>query len=63
MLPFVEFLNTCVYIVVHGRVSIPFDSLFELSTHPGTRGHPIKLFYADPRITVRANCFPVLVIS
>ena len=33
---------------------------FEFSTHRGTRGHPL---YPDPRVSVPAHCFPVLVIS
>jgi len=55
-------LITC-YNIVHGRVSILFDSLFEFSAHRGTRGHPLKLFYPDPRVCVRADCLPVRVIS
>ena len=50
------------YNVIHGHVSIPFDSLFEFSTHRGTRGHPLKLLYPDPRVCVRAHCFPTRVI-
>jgi len=30
--------------------------------HRGTRGHPLKLFYPDPRVSVRAHCFPIRVI-
>ena len=29
----------------------------------GTRGHSLKLFYCDPRVSVRAHCFPIRVIS
>ena len=54
-------LITC-YNVIHGHVSISFDSFFEFSTHRGTRGHPLKLFYPDPRVSVRAHCFPIRVI-
>jgi len=54
-------LITC-YKIIHGQISIPFDSFFEFSTHRGTRGHPLKLFYPDPRVSVRAHCFPVRVI-
>ena len=54
-------LITC-YNVIHGHISIPFDSFFEFSTHRGTRGHPLKLFYPDPRVSVRAHCFPIRVI-
>ena len=54
-------LITC-YNVIHGHVDIPFDSFFEFSTHRGTRGHPLKLFYPDPRVSVRAHCFPIRVI-
>jgi len=28
-----------------------------------TRGHPLKLFYSDPRVNARAHCFPIGVIS
>jgi len=31
--------------------------------HRGTRGHPLKLFYPDPRVSVRAHCLPIRVIS
>jgi len=31
--------------------------------HRGTHGHPLKLFYPDPRVSVRAHCFPIRVIS
>lgn len=55
-------LITC-YNVIHGCVSIPFESFFEFSTHRSTRGHPFKLFYPDPRVNVRAHCFPIRVIS
>ena len=44
------------------HISIPFDSFFEFSTHRGTRSHPLKLFYPDPRVSVRAHCFPVRII-
>ena len=53
---------TC-YNTVYGQVSIPFSSFFEFSTHRGTRGHPLILFYSDPRVNVRAHCFPIRVIS
>ena len=55
-------LVTC-YNIVYGRVSIPFNSFFEFSTHRGTRGHPLKLFYSDPSVNVRAHSFPIRVIS
>jgi len=29
--------------------------------HQGTRGHPLKLLYPDPRVSVRAHCFPIRV--
>ena len=35
---------------------------FEFSTHRGTRGHPLNLFYPDPRVSVRVHCFPIRVI-
>jgi len=35
---------------------------FEFSSHRGTRGHPLKLFYHDPRVSVRAHCFSIRVI-
>ena len=54
-------LITC-YKVVHGLVSIPFGSFFEFGTHRGTRCHPLKLFCPDPRVRVRAHCFPIRVI-
>jgi len=31
--------------------------------HRGTRGHSLKLFYPDPRVSVRAHWFPIRVIS
>jgi len=34
----------------------------KFSTHRGTRGHPLKLFYPNPRVSVRAHCFPTRVI-
>jgi len=55
-------LVTC-YNIVYGRVSIPFSSFFEFSSHLGTRARPIKLFYFDPRVNVGAHCFPIRVIS
>ena len=39
-----------------------FLSLFEFSTHRGTGCHPLQLFYPDPRVSVRAYCFPVRAI-
>jgi len=36
--------------------------IFELNAHRGTRGHPLKLFYPDARVSVRAHCFPIRVI-
>jgi len=30
------------YNIVHGGVSIPFDSFFEFSAHGSTRGNPLK---------------------
>ena len=36
---------------------------FEFSTHRGTRGHPLKLFYSDHCVNVRAHSFPIRVIS
>jgi len=54
-------LITC-YNVIHGHVDIPFDSFFEFSTYRGTSGHPLKLFYPDPRVSVHAHCFPIRVI-
>jgi len=57
-------LITCCNIV-HGRFSIPrsIHFFFEFSMHRGTRGHPLKLFYPDPRVSVCAHCFPIRVIS
>ena len=37
-------------------------SFFEFSTHRGTRRHPFKSFYPDPRVSVRAHSFPIRVI-
>jgi len=31
--------------------------------HRGTGAHPLKLFYPDPRVSVRAHFFPIRVIS
>ena len=39
------------------------ELLFEFSTHRGTHGHPHKLLFPDPRVNVRAHCFPSRVIS
>jgi len=52
----ITYLITC-YNVVHGRVSIPFNS-FLFSTYCGTRGHYLKLFYPD-----RDHYFSIRVIS
>jgi len=54
-------LVTC-YNIVYDQVSIPFSSFFEFSAHHGTCGHPLKLFYSEPRVNVRAHCFPIRVI-
>jgi len=51
------------YNIVYGRVSVPFSSLFEFSSHLGTGARPTKLFYFDPLVNVRAKCFPIRVIS
>ena len=51
------------YKIVRGFVSIPFESFFELSLQQNTRGHSLKLFYADSCVGVRAHSFPVRVIS
>ena len=51
------------YKIVHGLVSIPFESFFELSLQQNTRSHSLKLFYPDSRVGVRAHSFPVRVVS
>jgi hypothetical protein len=55
-------LVTC-YKIVNGLVSIPFESFFEFNVHRDTRGHPLKLFYPDSRVGVRAHSFTVRVIT
>jgi len=35
----------------------------EFSAHRGTLGHPLKLFYPDPRVSVRAHCVHIRGIS
>ena len=51
------------YKIVHQLVNVPFDQFFNLSQYNGTRGHPLKLFYPDTRIYVRAHVFSVHVIT
>ena len=51
------------YKIVHGLVSIPFESFFKLSLQQNTRGHSLKLFYPHSGVGVRALSFPVRVIS
>ena len=48
------------YKIVHGLVSIPFESFCELSLQQNTHGHSLKLFYFYPDCRVS---FPVRVIS
>ena len=43
------------YKIVHGLVSIPFESFFELNLQQNTRGHSLKLFYPDSCVGVRAQ--------
>ena len=46
----------------HFLDAVSLFHFFELNTHRGTHDHPIKLFYPDPRVSVRAHCFPIRVI-
>jgi len=48
------------YNIMHGLVSIPFESFFKLSLQQKIRGH---VFYPASRVGVRAHSFPVRVIS
>jgi len=43
---------------------IPSRAYAYLNTalHRGPRGHPFKLFYLDPRASVRAHCFPIRIV-
>jgi len=52
----ISVLTCMLYMVLPFSRSVYF---FEFSTHRGTCGHPLKLFYPDPRVSVRAQCFPV----
>ena len=45
------------YKIVHGLVSILFESFFEFSLQQNTRGHALKLFYPDSRVGERAHKF------
>jgi len=50
------------YKIFHKLVNVPFDQFFKLTQHNSTRGHSLKLFYPDSRITARAHFFSVRVI-
>ena len=52
-----SFSGIMCYKIVHGLVSIPFESCFKLSVQQNTRGHSLKLLYPDSRVGVRAQ-FP-----
>lgn len=54
-------LITC-YKIIHGLISIPFESFFQFNLQQNTRGHSLKLHYPDSRVTARAHSFAVRVI-
>ena len=48
---------TMCYKIVHRLVNVPFDQFLKLTQHNSTRGHSLKSFYPDSRISARDHFF------